>query len=156
MLERKRQSGETIMTPTGNKSEFSARSFAMLMSRFGHEGFPDMEKTTWRDILEDSFALTPEQRRRMESLSEQLSTEMQKRFAEADRRSREGARVRGRIVTREDGSHLAYWSIEPREASSGASAVAEREAAMLPIVCCDANCGDWDFLCNDAPIGTSQ
>lgn len=104
--------------------------------------FPDLEIYSWKDLIRDSFALTAEQEASLEKVCNKRSADIQQIFKQIAQHTHLGGQMQGKIVKNSNGTHTAWVYLLPL------SNTAHVEPQMLRIVCCDANCGDWDWGCN--------
>lgn len=122
------------------KPAFSARTFHAAINQLAQE-FPEMNTTTWQEVVAHMFDLTAEQQERIANFSAEESNELQNNFQEIAQHVRDGGAIHGKIIKNADGTHKAWVVMQPSIESASVT------PQMKALVGCDADCRNWCVWC---------
>ncbi len=117
------------------KPKFSIRSYGALVREINRD--PSLLERDWREVLESAFELTAGLRESIARLPDSTVVRTQEYFDAALRHIRNGRKLKTRIQTKDDGGHELNFLLGDGEPTT----------ELRGIICCDADCGNWQIGC---------
>ena len=117
-----------------NYGAFSIRALNSLVRELQHN--PSVMENDWVETTKNTFSMTEQQKALLDSCPAELHNQVQEHFSKAADNVQNGGTVQLKVVM-EDPDTRALYLMSSRPGS--------RQETALGIICCNANCGDWEW-----------
>lgn len=130
----------TASRPTG---DFSVRGLHALVQELNRD--PSLLEQDWCELAQQTFSMTNRQQEFLAQCPPELRDAVQSHFRNAAQHVQNGGNVELKVVREDDGRRALYLMTFPKVERKPGTHMLRAATAAVPIICCDANCGDWHW-----------
>lgn len=123
--------------------DFNLRGLNELVKQL-NENPSILNSMEWRDIGRKTFGMTEQQSNCLATCPIERNQEIQEKFHKAANHIKGGGRINLKVIQEDKGNKKLYLVFMPNNNKSQKKPILQ-EMMMIAIICCDANCGDWEW-----------